>query len=515
MTENFEQLLEETGFFEKEINLRGIQELLVTDVTHKYVIVDMQLKSEGSIPADEFPEKPSVGDYIPVYVDMIDNGHGQPVISYTKALNEINKKEIIKSIEEKDYFIEVTGSHATPVGIVCRYNNIEIFIPYTLLSVENKSKEYFNERFIGEKFKIRVIKADFELNQILGSHKAFIENEKGISFEKLVDEVNVGDIYEVPLNVFKKYGVFTKINGYIDTLIKIDDIGWKSIDSPQEFFGDAKTTKVMVTEIDHDRERVSVSHKLANTEVWDNFVKEHKVVVNIQDNFIIVRYNDEIDLMLHRTEVSEQKLQGILEHLYEVNNNIKAVIKNIDEDSKKINLTIKAIQDDSDKPKVGDVVTSKVVEKMENGIRLVNSHYIIWVPKNRLSDYYNQKEVLESINIGDELDVKVLDFKNDIQGTLVVNSVWDGFNLERGDEVDGFKVKRINRHNVLVENEKGFQGFVKINSDMKVDLRDVFSEGEELGGLIFKSKDKNNYLHFEVEISHDNSFKNPKIGDLM
>lgn len=522
MTENFEQLLKETGFFETNFNLNGIQELTITNVTNKHAYVDLQMKSEGLIPLDEFPQKPNIGDTVPVYIETIDNGHGQPVVSYTKALNEINKKEIIKSIEEKDFFIEVVGTHATPVGIVAKYNNIEIFIPYTLLSVDKRSKEELNEEFLGKSFKVKIIKADFELNQVLGDHKTVIQSEIGLSFDKLVEDIQVGQIFEVPLNVFKKYGVFTKINRYLDTLIKIDDIGWKSIDSPAEFFGDQKTTKVMVTEIDHDKCRVSVSHKLANTEVWDEFVSKYNEgdiiegeIVNIQDNFIIVRHQDKIDLMLHRTEVSEQKLQGILTHLYGLGSKIKAVIKNIDEENKKINLTVKSIQDDSEKPSIGDVVKAKVVEKLENGIRLVHSHYVIWVPKNKLSDLYNQKEVLDNLKIDDEVEVKVVDFKNDIQGTLVINSVWDDFNINKGDDVDGFKVKKINKHNVIVENDKGWQGFVKVNSDVNVNMNDIFTENEEVKGLTFKSKDKNNYLHFEVNINHQNDFKNPTIGDLI
>ena len=91
-------------------------------------------------------------------------------------------------------------------------------------------------------------------------------------------------------------------------------------------------------------------------EITENGVSQLKPYTDIPDEYVIWNssvipkdYEDTIT-----KEVLEQKLQGILTHLYGLGSKIKAVIKNIDEESKKINLTVKSIQDDSEKPSIGD-----------------------------------------------------------------------------------------------------------------------------------------------------------------
>lgn len=528
MSESFKQLLEETGFYEDNLNTQGIRMLEVTNVTNKHVFVEVGMKAQGVIPTEEFKRSKKdnigvvAGDEIPVFIDAYDNGYGQPIISYTKARIELNKQDILKSLSEKEFFLNVFGSHATRVGIVASYNGTDVFVPYTLLGFDSNPKEYYDEQFLGTEFKVKVIKADFHKNHVVVSHKSYLESERGLSFDKLVKDLVVGEIYEVPLNrrKFKNYGVFTTIN-HIDTLLKVNDISWKNISDPADYFtSETKTTKVMLTHIDLEQERITVSHKLANTEEWDNFVKNHSEqdiisvkVVSIKDDYMLVRFNDEIDFMLHQNEISDQQISGSIGMLYSIGDEIQAIIKQISIENKKINLTVKGLNDQYADIKVGDIKMGKILSKNENGIKVGSDKLVFWIPKREFTEGYNQQELLKSFKENKEVEFRITSINNgSYQGSLILESNLPHFN--KGDKVSDFKVLSLEKGKVLVGNEDGFKGFINIISNVKISPKDLFEEDEVIKDLMFKSIDKNNYFHFDYFVEHNNQFENPKLGDV-
>lgn len=532
MTERFEDLLRESGFYEIELNKTGLHYLPVTKITNKHVFVDVGMKSQGVIPVEEIKQSNngeinfSIDDEIPVFIDAYDNGYGQPVVSFFKARAELNRVDINRSLKEKDFFLEVIGSHPTKVGIVAKYYNTEIFIPYTLLGFDSKNKEAYDDEFIGSTFKVKVIKADFQKNHIVSSHKSYLEKEKGLSFSKLIENMNVGDIHEVFLNErkFKHYGVFISVN-HIDTLLKINDISWKSISDPKEFFNGQKKADVMITGIDHEKERIYVSHKLANTKEWDDFVNNHNVgenidvtIVSIKDDYILVRHNDSIDFILHQYEISDQGIGGNLDLLYSIGDKIKATIKNIDKDNFKVNLSVKDINEKNADIQKGDVVKGTILSKGDNhtGIKVGFNQLVFWISKMEITEHYNGKEIMNDMKCGQEVEFRVTSAESgDFKGSLILDSKFKKYNLKKGDSVGGFKVIDLEKGKVMVENKDGFRGFVNVHSNVKIHPKDIFNIDDELSDLIFKSIDRNNYFHFDYFIQHKNSTINPKIGDLI
>ena len=279
---SFKELLEQESELNKQIvEENTIQELPIVCIDNKFVTVDLNMKSEAYIPLSEFRNHKkdsinlNVGDEIPVYIFHLDDGMGKPVVSHEKAKFEMAKDNLEKSLQEKDFFVEVHGSHLAGAGVVAKYNGIDVFIPYTLCDFRyHEDKEFFNQKFIGQDFKVKIMKTDFEKNHVIGNHKAYLENEKGLSFDKLSDDMEVGKVYKGIIKSIKRYGLFVEVN-HIDTLIKSNELAWKNIQDPQELFKVDQEIDVVLTGIDFEKERIYASHKLALTEVWEDFIQNN------------------------------------------------------------------------------------------------------------------------------------------------------------------------------------------------------------------------------------------------
>ncbi len=531
-TESFESLLQEYGFFEEELlKERTIAELPVVSIGSKFVGVDLNSKSEGFIPLEQFRKNKkegitlNIGDVIPVFIETFDNGYGQPVLSYEKAIQEISKSNLIESHKSKDKFVEVVGSHMTNAGIVCNYNGIEVFVPFTLCYIENLPKSVIEQQLIGNTFKVKVIKTDFEKNHILASHRLFLESENGLSFDNLSDKLTVGKVYEATVKALQPFGAFIGLNG-IDTLLRINDIGWTNLENINDHIKIGQTVNVMLTGIDKEKERVFVSHKLANLEPWNDFFNNNNQgdviearVITIKDDFVIVRFDDKIDFIVYQDEIADTNIRGKLYHFFELNEVIKTKIKSIDKDTKKVVLSVKSLESNVNNLEklVGNTIEAKVISILPNGIKVMHENDVIFISKFHLTENYDNDTVLNSLKEGQILQVKVVKYKDNVVGTLVLGeTVLDKVSqYKKGSKIKNIKVLKINKQNAEVETEDGVRGYLTVVSNVKIDIKDVFEEGQLIEEATYKSFDKNNYMHLEVDMSFNNSYQNPTIGDVV
>ncbi|MDD9912562.1 MAG: S1 RNA-binding domain-containing protein [Alphaproteobacteria bacterium] len=93
MDVSFEEQLEKT--FGGDASVRGsVVKGLVTAIENDFAILDIGMKSEGRVPLREFVDfgkdtpDVNVGDEVDVFVENLDNRHGEAQISLEKAKSE-------------------------------------------------------------------------------------------------------------------------------------------------------------------------------------------------------------------------------------------------------------------------------------------------------------------------------------------------------------------------------------------------------------------------------------------
>lgn len=342
MYENFEQLLNES-----QVVLPKVGELIdasVIQVNHKDVVVDFGAKSEVIIQKNEFSKIPSVGQTLKLLVTSLDDGEGNLKLSYQGAEKIIYEKELKKSFESQDYFIEVDCVRSSDKGLICNYHGINLFIPSSLVD----SRIVDNSSFVGQSFLVKVIKFIPKDNNFFASRRFVLEKQHGIDSDQAFKDIKVGDKLRGRVKSFMNYGAFINL-GFMDSLLHVNDISWRNFDVPSEGLSIGEDLTVIVISKDEEKKRISVSVKDLNQEPWLNFKNLNKEgskinaeIIKIQKAGFVIRPVDhsELEFFVHFSDlgntVEKQKIQGE----FEKGDILELVIVKFKEDKKSIEVKL-------------------------------------------------------------------------------------------------------------------------------------------------------------------------------
>ncbi len=257
MNENFAQLLDEYSF---NISEGQIIEALITFIKRDLVIVDIGFKGESSIQKSEFLDidgkfNYNVGDTIPVYVDKLDNGSGEIVLSFAKSKEASNWNTLEKAF--KDHLpVKARCEKAIRGGIIVSLDGAQGFLPNSLVDIK-PVKDL--EQYVGKVIDVKIIKIDEEEKTILVSRKAmFTINQE--SPQVLLSKIKEGDIVTGTVKNITDYGVFFDLGG-VDGLLHITDISWSRIENPASVFEMGQEVKLVVSKYNPVKKQISLSKK--------------------------------------------------------------------------------------------------------------------------------------------------------------------------------------------------------------------------------------------------------------
>ena len=311
----------------------------------------------------------------------MDKYRGNIVVS-RKAITETELKEqrteLLKNIKEGS-IIEGKVKNITDYGAFIDLGGIDGLVHVTDISwtkINNPS----DILEINSTIKIKVLKFDEELSRLSLGIKQLTEDpwdtvEKNISVK---DKVS-GKIINMNDN-----NVHLVINNLYDGVIPLSELSWlKKPPHPSKILNLNDEIEVMVLDIDNDRKRINCSLKKMKENPWiklkdkfninDSFETE---IVNIVDFGIFVKVIDEIDGMVHISDLSwnESECETIIKNLKK-GENIKVKILDINVDKERISLGVKHLNNDPvqefiDKHPINTKVTGKIVEINEKGLNV-------------------------------------------------------------------------------------------------------------------------------------------------
>jgi 4-hydroxy-3-methylbut-2-enyl diphosphate reductase len=108
---------------------------------------------------------------------------------------------------------------------------------------------------IGDQIEVFVLSFDKEKKKISLGYKTKEDNP----WEKFVAEYKVGDRIEVKVVKLMPFGAFAEIIPGVDGLIHISQIADHRIGLPSEVLSEGMTVEVKITDIDHEKHKVSLS----------------------------------------------------------------------------------------------------------------------------------------------------------------------------------------------------------------------------------------------------------------
>ena len=463
------------------------------------VIVEIGLKSEGVVDADEFDNSDEIepGKTIEVFVEEVDASDGIILLSKRKA-DRIRGWEIIVSEKGEGDIVVGKAIRRIKGGLLVDIG-VPVFLPASQVDIRKPGDI---SRFIGEDIECKILKIDTENKNIVVSRRQIIEEERQSSKEAILKDIEVGQIRKGIVKNIADFGVFVDLGG-LDGLLHISDLSWGRITHPSEIVKLDQEIECVVIGVDSENEKVSLGLKQKTESPWEKAEERYPVnsrvrgtVVNIMNYGIFLRLEEGVEGLVHISEMSWTKRIVHPSDMFETGQEVEAVVLEVNKDKQEISLGIKQLELNpwtiaAQKYPAGTVVTAKVTSLMnygafatiEDGIDgLIHISDLSWTKK------YNHPN--EALKKDQEVQCVVLEVDEDKQRiSLGIKQLTEDpwahaipNNYMAGQVVKG-KITKITNFGVFVELEEDLEGLLHISeiADHKIDKpQDVVKVGEEL-----------------------------------
>jgi len=280
-------------------------------------------------------------------------------------VGDIIKDAIVKGYSSFGCFFEVTTPEGT-LDTLCHLQEISY-------SRVNHPDEFFN---IGEKHDLKVISIDMEKLQVGCSIKQLSPDP----FEH-ISNYKIGSQYKVKVVKITDYGCFCELEAGLSTLLHSSEISWtKKNLSPKKIFNVGDQIDCVITEIDKDKRRVAISHRLTKENPYSALENSYPVgsdiegvVSNSNEYALYLKLADfDIDGFLHSNDLSYTAKPDEELKKYQKGDKLKVRILEIKKSDQKVRIGLKQLQNDpfdwfKDK-KVNDAITVKVISSDNKGL---------------------------------------------------------------------------------------------------------------------------------------------------
>ena len=287
-----------------------------------------------------------------------------------------DKAKIIDKFKVGDIIKDAVVKGYSSFGCFFEVNNeIDVLVHLQEISYSrvNHPDEIFN---IGEKHDLKVITIDKEKLQIGCSIKQLSPDP----FEH-ISNYEIGKNYKVKVDKITDYGCFCSLEPGLSTLLHSSEMSWtKRNIIPKKLFKVGDMINCVITEIDKEKRRIAISHKLTLENPYQAFLNkfpegsEVEGIVSSSNEYALYVKLDEFDIdgFLHANDLSYLNKPEDELKKFKKGDKLKVKVLEVKKEDQKIRVGLKQLQDDpfewfKDK-KVNDTITVQVISTDNKGI---------------------------------------------------------------------------------------------------------------------------------------------------
>jgi small subunit ribosomal protein S1 len=237
----------------------------------------------------------------------------------------------------------------------------------------NHPDEIFN---IGEKHNLLVISVDKEKLQVGCSIKQLSPDP----FEHITN-YELNKPYKVKVVKLMDFGAFCELEPGLTTLLHSSELSWtKKNPSAKKMFSVGNEIDCIITEIDKEKRRVAISHRLIHENPFDTLEKKYPVgtevngiISSINEYAIYLNIDDlDIDAFLHCNDLTYSNNPEEELSKYKKGDKLKVKVLEIKSDQQKVRVGLRQTQADpfdwfKDK-KINETITIQVVSSDNKGV---------------------------------------------------------------------------------------------------------------------------------------------------
>jgi small subunit ribosomal protein S1 len=520
MTESFADLFEESV---ANLNLKPGTMIMgtVIDVNDDFVVVNAGLKSEGTIPKEQFLDangdlEIAIGDQVEVALDAVEDGFGATRLSREKAKLHHAWLSLEKAFDDQDI---ITGRINGKVkgGFTVDLGQVRGFLPGSLVDVRPVRDTAYLE---GKDLEFKVIKLDQQRNNVVVSRRAVVEAEYSEERDKLLETLADGIEIKGIVKNLTDYGAFVDLGG-VDGLLHITDMAWKRVHHPSEVVEIGDEIAVKVLKFDREKMRVSLGLKQMGDDPWVNITRRYPEatrlfgkVTNIADYGAFVEIEEGVEGLVHVSEMDWTNKNIHPSKVVSLGDEVEIMVLDIDEERRRISLGMKQCKtnpwdDFAQNFKKGDKVKGNIKSITDFGIfigldggidGLVHLSDISW-------DLLGE-EAVRNFKKGDEVEAVVLSVDPERERiSLGVKQLdTDPFSVyvttnSKGSVVKG-TVTEVDARGATVELAEGVTGYLRVSELSRERIEDastVLSVGDEIEAKFLAIDRKSRAINLSIK----------------
>lgn len=305
-----------------------IRDGIIASLSENQILVSIGAKSEGIIAGKEFDAIPKdilatfeEGKVIPVYVITPEDHEGNLILSFVRAVEEqswLEAEELLKSGESFESMIAGYNKG----GLIVPLSTIRGFIPASQLGLSRRlgitgsTPEEKYKDFVGEPIKVCVVEVDRQRQRLILSERAASTETRDQIRDKILEELNEGDVRKGRVTSLADFGAFVNIGG-VDGLVHLSELSWERLDNPNQLLKVGDEIEVKVISIDRDRRRIGLSRRALLGNPWHEHVKNLKKGQLVEGEitrltnfgaFVKLNMPGDLEGLIHISELSEERI---------------------------------------------------------------------------------------------------------------------------------------------------------------------------------------------------------------
>ncbi len=343
----------------------------VVRVVGEEVIVDIDYKSEGVAPKEEF--KREIDEIIPgeevnVIVESLDpDVHGLIPLSKEKADVILNWEKVEKCYEEDGViegfiFRRVKGGFRVDIGVIA-------FLPASQADLAPLANP---AALVGKKAQFKIISLDTQRRNIVVSRRKFLEEEKEVNRKESLSAMQKNQLVTGTVKNIVDYGAFIELDYGIVGLLHLNDMSWGKISYPSQIVSLGQQIEVVVLDVDIDKKTVSFGLKQKTPNPWENIEEKYPVgstvegkVVNITDYGAFIKIEEGVEGLLHISELSWTGRVKRPSEIVAMGDSVTVQVIDIKRDEQRISFSLRELEPNPwpeivERYPVGSVVKGKV-----------------------------------------------------------------------------------------------------------------------------------------------------------
>jgi len=518
--ESFAALFEES-LTRQEMRSGEVITAEVISIDNDNVIVNAGLKSESVIATSEFRNdrgelEISVGDFVKVCIEALEDGYGSTKLSREKAKRLAAWLDLEEAMNEARIIKGMINGRVKG-GLTVMVNGIRAFLPGSLVDIRPVKD---TTPFENKEWDFKVIKLDRKRNNVVVSRRAVMEENMGADREALIGSLKEGAVVKGIVKNITDYGAFVDLGG-IDGLLHITDLAWRRVKHPSEVLTVGEEVEAKILKFDQEKNRVSLGIKQLGDDPWVALTRRYPTgtrlfgrVTNLTDYGAFVEIEPGIEGLVHVSEMDWTNKNVHPAKIAQLGDEVEVMILEIDEERRRLSLGMKQCranpwEEFETSHKKGDKVKGQIKSITDFGV-------FIGLPGGidgliHLSDLsWNQtgEEAIRNFKKGDEVEAVVLSI--DVEKERISLGVKqldnDPFTAytstnDKGAMVKGV-VKSIDAKGAVVTLADEIEGYLRASEISREKVEDINShlkEGQEIEARIINVDRKNRTINLSIK----------------